>query len=151
VTSRLKDVASVFTTMTIALLNAIPAKYLDGKSNEKEKDQSSTDWNRNSSSFKPHFIVTVACRCLCCATEVESIFTCIEYGTCKNAKNYTQYIFYCYDEVRLCLCGSIAINRTMSEYGAALSMETVTIQKIRKNTFFIVMISVTMFLRKCSH
>jgi hypothetical protein len=31
----------------------------------------------------------------------------------------------------------------MSEYGAALSMETVTIQKIRKNTFFIVMISVT--------
>jgi hypothetical protein len=79
-----KEASSMFTAMNKTLLNAISAKDPNGKSNENEEDQGTTDWNHNSCCFEPDFIAIVARCCLCCSTKVESIFACVQYGTCKN-------------------------------------------------------------------
>lgn len=82
---RWKDAASMFTTVNKALFDTISAKNLNSKNYENEENQGSTDWNCNSCSFKPDFVVTVACWSLCCSIEIQSVFTCVQYGTCNNA------------------------------------------------------------------
>jgi hypothetical protein len=74
----------MFTAMNKALLNAVSAKDPNGTSNENEEDQGTADWNYNSRGFEPDFVAIVAHCCLCCPTKVESIFACVQYGTCTN-------------------------------------------------------------------
>jgi hypothetical protein len=65
-----KDASSMFATMNKALFNAVSAKNLNSKNYENKEDQGPTNWNSNSRSFEPDFIVAVARWCLCCSIEI---------------------------------------------------------------------------------